>query len=108
MRTSMSLEEFAELVQMQPADIRQLVVAGLLDPERQGSFDDFDLLRLMAVRHYEALGYDAARFADELKRGELEPFLGEYIYPREEQLTVEEAAERVGLDRELLDDMVIA
>lgn len=108
MRTSMSLEEFAELVQMQPADIRQLVVAGLLDPEREGSFDDFDLLRLMAVRHYEALGYDAARFADELKSGELEPFLGEYIYPRHDQLTVDEAAERVGLDRELLDEMLIA
>src|SRR3954471_8181784 len=108
MRTSMSLEEFAELVQMQPADIRELVVAGLLDPEREGSFDDFDLLRLMAVRHYEALGYDPARFAEGLKRGELEPFLGEYIYPREDRLTADEAAERVGIDRELLEDVLIA
>jgi len=108
MRTSMSLEEFAELVQMQPADIRELVVAGLLDPEREGSFNDFDLLRLMAVRHYEALGYDTAQFADGLKRGELEPFLGEYIYPRGDQLTADEAAERVGVDRDQLQDLLIA
>src|SRR3954470_7793720 len=108
MRTSMSLEEFAALVQMQPAQIRELVAVGLLDPAGEGSFDDFDLLRLMAVRHYEALGYDAAGFSEGLKSGELEPFLGEYIYPHEDQLTADEAAERVGLDRDLLEDVLIA
>jgi adenylate cyclase len=102
----MSLEEFAELVKMEPAKIRELVVAGLLDPEREGSFDDFDLLRLMAIRHYEAVGYDTARFAEAIKTGEVEPFLGEYIYPREDQLTVDEAAERVGVDRELLREVL--
>ena len=64
----MSLEEFAALVKMEPPEIRELVVAGLLDPERQGSFDDLDLLRLMAVRHYEALGYDPRRLAKALSR----------------------------------------
>src|SRR3954466_11403630 len=108
MRAAMSLEEFAELVKMPSAEIRELVVAGLLDPAREGRFDDFDLLRLMALRHYQALGYDAEQFAAEVKTGELEPFLGEYIYPRQDQLTVDEAAERVGLDRELLDEMLIA
>jgi adenylate cyclase len=108
MRTSMSLDEFAELVQMQPEEIGDLAASGLLDPAGEGRFDDFDLVRLMALRHYEALGYDADRFARELKSGKLEPFLGEYIYPREEPLTVEDAAERVGVDRELLDDLLIA
>jgi adenylate cyclase len=108
MRTSMSLEEFAALVQMQPAHIGELAQAGLLDPAGEGAFDDFDLVRLMAVRHYEALGYDAERFAKELRAGELKPFLGEYLYPRERPLTVDEAAERVGVDRELLDEMLIA
>jgi adenylate cyclase len=108
MRTSLSLKEFAELVKMEPAEIRELVVAGLLDPARQDRFDDFDLLRLMAIRHHEALGYDAGRFAQALKSGELEPFLGEYIYPRQDPITVDEAAERVGVDRELLDDLLIA
>src|SRR5436853_3450033 len=108
MRTAMSLEEFAQLVKMQPAQIRELVVAGLLDPAGQGRFDDLDLVRLMAIRHHEALGYDTARFAEALETGELEPFLGEYTYPREDPITVEEATERVGLDRELLDELLIA
>jgi adenylate cyclase len=107
-RTSMSLEEFAELVRMQPARIRELALAGLLDPDGGGRFDDLDLVRLMAIRHYEALGYDTARFAKELKSGELEPFLGEYIYPRGEQLTVDEAADRVGVDREQLNELLTA
>src|SRR5256885_1209125 len=101
MRTSMSLEEFAELVKLQPAEIRELVVAGLLDPAREGRFDDLDLVRLMSIRHHEALGYDAAAFAKALKSGEVKPFLGEYTYPRDDPVPLEEAAERVGLDRDL-------
>jgi adenylate cyclase len=108
MRTSMSLEEFAELVQMQPAELDEVVALGLVDPAGEGRFDDLDLLRLMAIRHYEALGYDAKRMAAEIKAGELEPFLGEYIYPREQQLTLDEAAERVGVDREQVDELLIA
>jgi hypothetical protein len=80
----------------------------LLDPAGEGRFGDLDLVRLMAVRHYEALGYDPERFARELNTGELEHFLGEYIYPRADQLTASEAAARVGVDRELLDDLLIA
>jgi adenylate cyclase len=108
MQTSMSLEEFAELVQMQPRDIGDLAGAGLLDPAGEGRFDDLDLVRLMAVRHYAALGYDAPALAEGIKNGAVEPFLGEYIYPRGEQLAVDEAAERVGLDREQLSDLLIA
>jgi adenylate cyclase len=104
----MTLEEFAELVQMQPAELGKLAELGLVDPSDAGSFDDLDLVRLMAVRHYEALGYDTERFAREVKSGELQPFLGEYIYPRGEQVTAAEATERVGVDRELLDELLIA
>jgi adenylate cyclase len=108
MRTAMSLEEFAALVRHDPGDIRSWAALGLLDPNGAGSFDDFDLLRLMAIRHYEALGYDDPRLAAAIKSGEIEPFLGEYIYPRGPQLTVDEAAERVGLDPELLTDALFA
>jgi class 3 adenylate cyclase len=34
--------------------------------------------------------------------------MGEYTFPREEQLTIDQAAERVGVDRELLDELLIA
>jgi adenylate cyclase len=104
----MSLEEFAALVRLEPAQIEEWSSLGLLDPRREGRFGDLDLLRLMAIRHYEALGYDAERFASELQSGAVEPFLGEYTYPREDQLTAEEAAERVGVDRDLLEEMLVA
>jgi adenylate cyclase len=105
MRASMSLDEFAALVQTEPGEIRDLVAVGLLDPARQGRLDDLDLLRLMAVRHWGLLGYTPERLAEALSSGEVEPFLGEYIYPRGEQLTVEQAAERAGVDPELLRDL---
>ena len=58
MRSSMSLAEFAALVDMSPDEIRGLTDKRLLDPAEVGSYDELDLLRLMAVRHYGALGYD--------------------------------------------------
>jgi len=101
----MSLDEFAGLVQMEPAEIRDLVAAGLLDPAREDRFDELDLLRLMAVRHWTLLGHTPERLAEALSSGEIEPFLGEYIYPRGEQLTPEQAAERTGVEPELLHDL---
>ncbi|MGH2762869.1 MAG: hypothetical protein ACRDL4_08015 [Thermoleophilaceae bacterium] len=95
-------------MQLEPAQIGDWAALGLLDPAGEGHFGDLDLLRLMAIRHYEALGYDAERLAEGIKSGEVEPFLGECIYPRGEQLTVDEAAERVGVDRELLGDVLTA
>ena len=108
MRTSRSLEEFAALVRHDPAEIAEWSDLSLLDPARTGRFDDFDLLRLMAIRHYEALGYDAQRLAGAIAAREVEPFLGEYIYPRERQLSVDEAADRSGVDVSLLHELLTA
>jgi len=52
----MSLEELAELVHIEPAKLREWAEAGLLDPRGEGRFDDLDLLRLMTIKEYEALG----------------------------------------------------
>jgi adenylate cyclase len=105
MPTSMSLEEFAALVQREPAEISDLAAIGLLDPAGRGRFDDLDLLRLMTVRHWGDLGYSPERLADALSSGKVEPFLGEYIYPRSAELTLDEAAERSGVDAGLLRDL---
>jgi adenylate cyclase len=101
----MSLEEFADLVQLEPGQIGEWAEAGLLDPAGTGRFDDFDLLRMMAIRHWTLLGYTPERLAEEFSTGEIKPFLGEYIYPTGEQLTVEEAAERTGIDPEELHEL---
>src|SRR5919197_175390 len=101
MRTTMSLEDLAALVRLEPSQIAEWAQAGLLDPERDDRFDDLDLLRLMAIRHYEPLGYDPRGLAEAIANGEVEPFLGEYIYPREPRLTLEQAADRTGVDSDL-------
>src|SRR4051812_39702388 len=107
MRTTMSLEEFAALVRLEVAQIEEWAGVGLLDPERDGRFDDLDLLRVMAIRHYEALGYDPQRLAEAIACGEVQPFLGEYIYPRTPRLTIEQAAERSGTDEAMLRELLV-
>ena len=102
MRATMSLDEFAALVDTPNDELRALTEAGLLDPDRRGHFDELDLLRLMTVRHYAALGCTPEALAEALASGEVEPFLGEYIYPRGPQLSVEEAAGRLGIEPETL------
>jgi hypothetical protein len=69
----MSLDEFAALVRHEQAEVTASSELGLLDPADTGRFDDFDPLRLMAIRHYEALGYDAPRLAAAITSGEGEP-----------------------------------
>lgn len=98
----MSLEEFAALVNIDPEQISEWTKAGLLDPAGTGQFGELDLLRLMTIRHYEALGYSTERLIDAIDKGEVEPFLAEYIYPKGPQLTLEEAAARLEMAPESL------
>src|SRR5436305_15151669 len=102
MRAPMSLEDFAALVDTPADEIRSWADAGLLDPTQSGRFDEFDLMRLMAIRHYGALGYDPASFREALESREIEPFLHEYIYPRGTRLTLEEVAERLDAEPDML------
>jgi adenylate cyclase len=104
MANTMSLDEFAALVRREPCEISELVAAGLLDPAGDGHFEELDVLRLMTVRHWGALGYSAERLADGLRTGELRPFLSDYIYPRT-RFSVEEAAERTGIDTGFLSEL---
>jgi adenylate cyclase len=105
MRGSMSVEELAALVRIKAEQIREWSALGLLDPDGRGEFDDLDLLRLMTIRHYEALDYSPERLAEAISAGEVEPFLGEFLYQRVEQLSVEEVAARSGMNPELLHDL---
>jgi hypothetical protein len=47
MANTMSLEEFAALVQVDLAEIEEWAAAGLLDPRGTGRFDELDVLRLL-------------------------------------------------------------
>jgi adenylate cyclase len=105
MRTAMSLEEFAALVRTDQVEIRELSALGLLDPRGEGRFDDLDVLRLMTVRHWQALGYEPQRLAEGIKAGEIEPTFHEHLYPRGRPLELPEVARRIGVDVELLREL---
>ncbi len=93
-----SVDEFAALVGVSRGQVGAWAAAGLLDPARTDHFDDLDLARVMAIRRYEALGYSPHELADAIASGAIVPFLGEYLYPSGAQLSLQQAAERVGLD----------
>jgi len=101
----LSLEQFAALVSIPPEQIGEWASAGLLDPTGTGHFGDLDMPRVMTIRRYETLGYTLRQLADAIASGELQPFLGEYLYPREAPLSLNDAAERVGLEPHELQDL---
>jgi DNA-binding transcriptional MerR regulator len=98
----MSLDELAALVDIPADDLRAWTELGLLDPARRGQFDELDLLRLMAIRHYVALGYTPESFAEALASGELEIRLHEYLYPRGRELSLDEAAAELDIEPDVL------
>jgi adenylate cyclase len=102
MRAPMSPDEFAELVGIPADDINAWTELELLDPAGRGRFDELDMLRVMAIRHYVALGYTPESFAEALRSGDVEVRLGEYLYPGGRELSVDEAAEELGIEADAL------
>src|SRR2546421_3580549 len=102
MRAPMSLAEFSALVDTPPDQLRAWTDAGFLDPAGRGRYDELDLLRLMTIRHYGSLGYSPEALAAAISGGEVQPFLGEYLYPRGPELSVDEAARRLSIMPQVL------
>jgi len=97
-----SLEQFAALMDLPEDEVREWVTLRLLDPARTGELDDIDLVRVMAVRRYGALGYSPPQFASAIQNSEVEPYLGEYLYPKLPPLSTEEAAACTGMPADRL------
>src|SRR6516225_9948984 len=91
MVTHWSLSEFAALVGRAEEEVERWRAAGLLDPAGSRRFDELDLARWLAIRAGEADGYGP---------DELRPLWSELVYPDGPLLSIEQAAERVGLSPE--------
>lgn len=102
MRGPMSLEEFAALARAPVEDIARYRDAGLLDPDGDGLFDEYDALRLQ----YVLTRLDAGRSIEELaalaRGGKADmPFFADLLYQRDEGLVpMSESAEHIGLTPE--------
>ena len=95
-------EEFAALVGASPEQVEQWRREGLLDPQALGHFDELDLVRWLTIHEHEARGYGSAQLAAAIKAGEVRPFMGEFLFPSGRTLTLDEAAERAGVDPEIV------
>lgn len=98
MRKPLNLEEFSSLAGLPVEEIASYRAAGLLDPDGNGEFDEYDALRLRFV----LIGIDSGRsleeVADLVKSGSSE-FPGiELLYPEARpRYHIDEAADLVGL-----------
>jgi adenylate cyclase len=97
----MTLEQFAELAQVPAEDITEYRDAGLLDPDRDGLFDDYDVLRLRLILIRIADGEALDEIVRELKAGNTDfPFVQILFAGADRTYSLEEAAQATGFDPE--------
>jgi adenylate cyclase len=112
MRSGLSLEEFARLTHIDVADVERYRSAGLLDPDGDGEFDEYDIIRLrfMQLAGPDLIATDEpeelAKVIEDLAR--LNPW-GDVLYGAQgSRLPLEEAASRIGLSREQARSLQVA
>ncbi len=111
MRGPFSLEDFARLARVPAEEISACRDAGLLDPDKDGLLDDFDVLRMAYIQIYQDEGKTLDEIARGIADGTIEiPFFGDVLFGRGHlfrrdwpSYTPEEAAERIGLTVEQLE-----
>ena len=105
MNAPIPLKEFAALVGTSPEQVEQWRREGLLDPAGLGRFDELDLVRWLAIHSHEARGYRSDQLAAAIGAGEVHPFTGEFLFPSARTLTLDEAAERAGVETEMVREL---
>lgn len=108
MRGSLTLQEFARLTHVDAEDIERYRAAGLLDPDRDERFDEYDVLRLrfLRVAAPEMTPEEAAQQIEEL--AQQNPW-GDVLYGASgSRLSVEEAAKKMEMPVEQVRALQIA
>lgn len=111
MRGPLPLDDFAKLADIPSADIELYREAGLLDPDGDGLYDDFDALRLLYVSIHVDQGRTIEEIVGGIRDGTLDaPFFGDVLFGRGQlwgrvapAYTVPDAAERTGLTSEQIE-----
>jgi len=102
MRGPLSAEEFATLVRVPLADLERYRGAGLVDPDGDRRFDEYDMLRLQ----YVLVMLDRGETLEEIARGVDEkqitmPFFRDLLFDfRGGSLPMTDASEKLGLSEE--------
>lgn len=99
LRGPLDLEAFAKLAHVDVDELRVYQVAGLLDPDADGLFDEYDILRLRLILHSRDLGRSLEEIADGLRDGAWGDIYAQLLYGGgDERFTVEDAASQSGVD----------
>jgi adenylate cyclase len=112
MRGGLTLEEFSRLTHVDVADIERYRSAGLLDPNGDGEFDEYDIIRLRFMQ-LAAPDLVASDQPDELARvieelAQQNPW-GDVLYgSSRSRLPIDEAARSIGLTPEQARSLQIA
>lgn len=105
MRAPFTLDEIAKFANVDAQRIRTLASAGLLDPDGDGRFDDYDVLRLRMITMYQDAGWSLDEIVEGL--GDESIVYGDLLFDAkgERRATLEEAAREAGLSPERLLDL---
>lgn len=107
MRGPLPPEEFAEQVGLPLVRLEEYRSAGLLDPERDGLLDDFDVLRLALLSQFEDLGGSPEEIATEIGKEE-NSMVHRIFRLGQDKFTLDHAAEKVGVTREQVEELALA
>jgi adenylate cyclase len=106
MERTLTLDDLARRTGESADDLRQWLALGLIRVDARGAFGHEDVERARLVRMFLLRGIALEDIARSCREGELRVLMPSYLdalFPGEGRamLTIEEAADRVGLDREL-------
>jgi class 3 adenylate cyclase len=105
----MTAEEFASLVGASRDEVETFRSHGLLDPEKDGLFDDVDLVRLHAIRHQlDHRGHDVESLAVAVREGRVESMFGARLFEAASPLDFDDAAAQAGLEPDQLRELLAA
>ncbi len=102
MRDALPLVEFASLVGAPVDELETYLDHGLLDLERDGLFDDLDVIRLDTIRHFLDQGWTVSELADAIAEGAVGDVITDIVFDASTTYTLDEAAEMSGIDVEQL------
>lgn len=104
MKEPLELEEFARFARVDVVELEAYRARGLLDPDGDGRFDEFDVLRLRLLVHYRDLGYDLDAIEQTIRGGARGALYADLLFDlAADRIPADEVADRVGMP---VDDIV--
>ncbi|HEX2241553.1 MAG TPA: adenylate/guanylate cyclase domain-containing protein [Actinomycetota bacterium] len=107
MRGPLPPEQFSQQIGVPVDRVERYRSAGLLDPDRDGMLDDYDVLRLALLGPYEEAGYSPEQIVDELDKAESARIRRLFRFGQK-TYDLKDAAEQLGVTLEQAEQLILA